>query len=238
MARPRSRLARTEEKSNKKKAYWYIILTITSLVLLVFLGIPAIVKMASFLTELRSSGEPIGIEDTTPPAPPQLDDLPEATSKSAITISGTAEPGVTVIIYLNGEELETLVDNSGEFSHSSGINKGENVVYALAKDSAGNESQTTEEYYIVFDNESPDLEISSPEDGAEFYGSKQRQVTIEGLTEDDVKITVNDRFVVVESDGTFTFATTLSEGENSFAIKAEDKAGNTAEKSITLHFSE
>lgn len=238
MARPRSRLARTEEKSNKKKAYLYIILSIISLVLLVFLGIPAIVKMASFLTELRSSGEPIGIEDTTPPAPPQMDDLPEATNKSVITISGTAESGATVVIYLNGEAIETITDNSGEFSHTSGINKGENVVYALVKDSAGNESQTTQEYFIVFDNEAPDLEISSPEDGAEFYGSKQRQISIEGTTEDDVKVTINDRFVVVENDGSFTFTTTLNEGENGFNIKAEDDAGNMTEETITLHFSE
>ena len=194
--------------------------------------------MASFLTELRSSGEPIGIEDTTPPAPPQMDDLPEATNKSAITISGTAESGATVVIYLNGEALETIANNSGEFSYTTGINKGENVVYALVKDSAGNESQTTKEYFIVFDNEAPVLEISSPEDRAEFYGSKQRQVSIEGTTEDSVKVTINDRFVVVESDGSFTFTTTLNEGENSFNIKAEDNAGNLSEKTIILLFSE
>jgi hypothetical protein len=238
MARPRSRLARTEEKSNKKKAYLYIFLTIISLILLLFLGIPSIVKMASFLTELRSSGEPIGVEDTTPPAPPQMDELPEATNKSAMTISGTAESGATVVIYLNGEALETIADNSGEFSYTSGINKGENVVYALVRDSAGNESQTTQEYFIVFDNEAPDLDISSPEDGAEFFGSKQRQVSIEGATEENVKVTINERFVVVESDGTFTFTTTLNEGENGFSIKAEDNAGNQEEKTITLRFSE
>lgn len=238
MARPRSRLAKTEEKSNKKKAYLYIILTVFSLVLLIFYGIPAIVKMASFLTELRSSGEPIGVEDTTPPAPPQMDDLPEATNKSAITISGTAEPGATVIIFLNGEELESLVNNSGEFSYTSGINKGENTVYAIAKDTAGNESQATQEYSIVFDDEDPVLAIDSPEDGAEFYGNKQRQVTIEGTTEEDASITMNDRFVAVESDGAFTFATTLNDGENTFTIKAEDSAGNYTETLLTLYFSE
>ena len=238
MARRHSRLAKTEEKSNKKRAYLYLALSAIGLVLLVFFGIPSIVKMASFFGDLRSSGEPIGIEDTTPPAPPHMDDIPEATNKSSITVSGTAEPGVTVIIYLNGESFEVLSDKSGEFSYTLEINDGENTLYTLAKDSAGNESQTTKEFTFYYDATSPDLTIISPEDGAEFYGNKQRQVSIEGITEEGASITIDERFVVVENDGSFTFATTLSEGENSFNIKSEDKAGNSSEKTIILMFSE
>ena len=45
------------------------------------------------------------------------------------------------------------------------------------------------------------------------------------------------RIVVVESDGSFAFTTTLSEGENQFTVKASDKAGNSTEAVLKLNFS-
>jgi len=91
-------------------------------------------------------------------------------------------------------------------------------------------------YEVVFDNESPDLEVTSPEEGKEYYGSKERQITIEGLTEDGVSLTINDRIVAVDEDGTFTFLTTLNEGKNNFNIKSTDKAENQTEMDFSVSF--
>lgn len=233
-----SRLAQTEEKKNTKKAYIFVGLSIISILLLIFLGIPAIVKMAAFLADLRSSNTTISQDDTTPPAPPQFDTLPEATNQENIDIKGTSEVGGSVEISLNGEAESVVVKNDGEFVLNVALSKGTNTISAIAKDTSGNESVRTEEQIIRFDNEKPDLAIKSPEDGASFFGSKQRQVNIEGITESDSEVHVNDRFVTVDSDGTFVYTTTLQTGSNVFVIKSKDLAGNESEAKITLNFSE
>jgi len=81
------------------------------------------------------------------------------------------------------------------------------------------------------------LSLTTPNDGTNYYGSKQRQVLLEGETEVGVNININGRFVQVDSDGKFTFTTTLNEGENKFTILAQDLAENITEKTLTLHFS-
>ena len=237
MRRPYSRLTRTEEKRNLKKAYTYIALTILSFALLLLLGIPAIVKMSAFLSELRGSSEPITKDDTTPPPPPQIDVLPEGTNKQNLEIKGSTEPKVTVIIIHNGDVSETLSGDNGQFSHTITLKEGENVINAYSKDASGNEGQVSNEQTVVYDNDAPELTVSTPSDGQEYFGARQRQITIEGKTEENTSILINDRFVAVEDDGSFAYTTTLNEGENNFVVKATDNAGNIAEKAIKVTFS-
>lgn len=231
-----SRRAKTEEKKNIRKAVFYGILTIAAFLALVFFGIPAIARFAAFLYDLSSSNQPVDINDTTPPAPPDINEPPEVISKTSVEITGNTEPGATVILFVNGNEEELLANRDGEFRYQWGLLDGENKISAKVKDTAGNESQETQTHTITYDDEPPELTIDSPEDGKEFYGSRERQITIEGATEEGASITINGRVVVVDSDGKFTFLTTLSDGENKFTIKATDKAGNETEKTLTLHF--
>ena len=107
-----------------------------------------------------------------------------------------------------------------------------NFVFANEK----NEGQKTKEYNLIFDNVEPLLEITSPADGASFSGSKNQKVKIEGKTESDVNLVINERFVTVRDDGTFSFEVTLAEGDNPFNVKASDKAGNATEKNLTLKY--
>jgi len=58
----------------------------------------------------------------------------------------------------------------------------------------------------------------------------------EGKVEENAKVQINDRVVVVESDGTFSFVTTLSEGQNNFTVKAEDEARNKVEKNLKVTY--
>ena len=235
--KPYSRLAKTEEKRNVRQAYFFVFLTIAALIILFIFGLPTTAKFAAFLTELKQSATPIDNNDATPPAPPQLGLLPEATNSLSIEITGRTESGAIVKLFLNNEEKEVLANSDGDFTVNFGLNKGENTIQAQATDNAGNISQKTDLTTVVFDNEAPSLEIVSPEDGTAYYGSKQRQVTIEGQTESDASLKINDRLVVVDSDGSYVYIATLSEGENQFLVKSEDKAGNSVEKSLTLSFS-
>jgi len=237
MRRYYSYLARSEEKKNIKKAYFFLILTAGFIILVIVFGISSLAKYAGFLGNIKKSGQPVEVTDITPPVIPRLDPIPEATNKKEVEIKGTTEPGATVRLYLNNSEKELTANNSGEFTFTVGLKDGENTVSLIAIDDAGNESPKTNVVKINYDTKAPDLEIIKPQDQAQFYTSKQRQVVIEGKTEPGSDVRINDRFVVVESSGSFTFATTLSEGSNTFTIKASDKAGNTTEKTITVSFS-
>lgn len=232
-----SRRQTIEEKKNRRKAFILIILTVVSLFLIFFYGLPLIAKFATFLSDLRGSSEVAERNDTTPPPPPRLDILPEATSEISVEITGTTEEGAIVTLFLNSNEEEVIANKEGRFSYKFSLNKGGNRIAARARDSSGNESQETDTIVVIQDSEPPSLEITSPEDGSEFFSSSQRQVVIEGKTEEGTSVQINDRLVVVEASGDFTFATTLGEGENTFNVKAQDKAGNINEESITLHFS-
>ena len=220
-----------------RRAFIFTILTILAILGVLFYGLPSVARFAAFLSDLRKSSLPVDRNDTTPPAPPRLDRLPEATKEPEIEISGVTEEGATVILTLNGKDEEVVADADGKFRFSYSLRKGENQISAKAKDRTGNESQPTAGITVLFDNEAPKLDISAPADGSQFYGDGQRQLAIKGTTEVGITLTINDRIVKVEEDGTFTFATTLADGENSFNLKSADKAGNQTEKTLKVNFS-
>lgn len=233
-----SRLASVEERKNKKKAAVFIVLTVAASIFIFFWGIPTLIKFASFVSDLTRGQKPIEKVDTTPPAPPQIDTLPDFTNQKTVTITGRSESGATVTFYLNGKEKQLLIDKNGTFSFDFNLIDGENSISAIAKDVAGNESQKTKVYKVVFDDTPPALEINKPNESDTFYGNSQRQIVIQGTTEAGAVVNINDRLVAVDAEGQFEYATSLNEGENKFNIKATDSAGNATEKSIVVTYSQ
>jgi len=231
-----SRRLKTEEVRNKRWALIFVVLTIGTVLLLITYGLPGIAKFSAFLTELRQTSEAVESSDTTPPPPPRLNLLPKATNDEKVEIRGTTEPGATVTILLNDEGEDILANSEGEFSLNLTLSNEINTVSAKATDNSGNASQYSEDFTIILDKEPPKLEISKPKDGNEFYGSNQRQIVFEGLTDEGAQVQINNRFVVVEPDGSFAFATSLSEGDNEFKIKAEDSSGNVTENTLKVRF--
>jgi hypothetical protein len=231
-----SRRHSVEEKHNKRKTVGFILLTIGFILFTFFYGIPLFVKVSSFFYDLQESSEPVVGNDTTPPPPPSFSSLPEYTNEDNLTIKGRTEAGVTVVIYFNNKKTEVLANSDGKFEESFGLNKGENDLYAYSIDSSGNEGKESQTYVIVQDDEEPELEIISPSSGSEFYGSLNKQINIEGQTEAGARVQVNDRLVIVASDGKFSSPFSLSEGENAFKIKVTDRAGNETEKEIKVSY--
>lgn len=225
-----------QEQKNLRRAYFFVGLTVVIGLLLFIFGLPLVIKFAGFLSNLRQSSNPIEISDTTPPAPPRFDNLPEFTNSSSIAVSGTAEAGSSLKLYLNGKPQELVVGTDGTFNVSFPLKSGTNSVYGETTDTAGNKSKETETYTITFDNDKPALSVTSPKDGDHFYGAADRQVTIEGTSEQKAKVTVNDRIVAVENDGSFSYVTTLPEGSTQFKIVATDQAGNETDLTITLNY--
>lgn len=231
-----SRRLTIEEKKNKRRAISLIFLTVVILLGIFFYGLPTVVKFTAILTDINQSSQPVEANDTTPPPPPRLESMPIATKEEKIDIRGNTEAGAKVTLFLNDTEEEILADSSGKFSFNLTLTDGENSISAVSTDSSGNTSQKTEIQTVIFDKKLPELELIKPNDKAEFFGSKQRQVVVEGKTESEVRLQINQRQVVVENDGSFTFATTLSQGQNNFTVVAEDRAGNKTEKTFSVTF--
>lgn len=231
-----SRRTNLEEKRNVKKAYTFVGLSILTLVILFFYGIPLTAKFVSFISDLVKKDTPISINDNTPPAPPRLNNLSDATDKSEIDISGNTEEGLTVFVYINGQENEVVADSYGEFVLSTNLELGENIIFATAKDQSGNLSSESERQVIEYDNKAPDLTIDNPKDNASYYGNSQRDIDINGTTDPKSTLTVNDRFISVDDNGDFKSKYSLNDGENTLVFKAIDKALNTTEQTIKVTF--
>jgi hypothetical protein len=231
-----SRREAIEEKNNQKRAVIFVALSILTIIILFFFGIPLIAKFVSFISDFTNKNTPITLNDNTPPAPPRFDNLPDATNKEIFEVTGTTEEGVTVYVFLNSSEKEIIADSYGEFATSLDLTKGENIIYAISKDQSGNKSAESEKYVILFDNENPEISINSPSNGDNFYGSGQKEIEITGKTDPNVNLTVNDRYVSITDSGDFKYKLSLNEGENILNFKAIDKAQNEAEKTVTVTF--
>lgn len=231
-----SRKKKVQERKDIRRTVLFIFLTVVFIVAFFFYGLPVVIRYTAVLTDIRKTDEPIETQDTTSPPPPKFEDVPDYTNKENIDVRGNTEPGADVTIYYNSQEQEVLANSDGIFTYTFSLQDGVNTFYAISKDSSGNESQKSESQKIIFDSEPPEFEVTSPEDGKTFYGSKERQIVIQGTTEKNARVKINDRWVVVESDGSFAYATSLSEGDNTFKVVAEDEAGNQTEKEMTLKF--
>lgn len=231
-----SRKAVVQERKNIRKAVIYILLTIAGIFVFIFLGIPLIARTASFIAELRKGSKPIEKTDTTPPASPNIIPPPDYTNQPKVEIKGSTEPGITITVKANSEKEEIISTKEGIFTYTFTLKNGENKISFIAKDNSGNESQESQVYTIVYDNDPPEITINSPQDGASFYGSKQRQIVIEGEVEDAETLKINERIVIIENNGSFTYAVTLQEGDNNFEIVATDKAGNKTTERLTVQF--
>ncbi len=232
-----SRRANVEERKNIRRAYALGILSIGAVLFLFFLGIPTAAKVATIISDFLQNSQTIDRSDTTPPASPRFDDLPEYSNQNDLEITGSTEPGATVMIFTNDDFTEVLANSEGSFRSQTTLKSGENVLYAKAKDAAGNESQKTTEYIVNFDKEPPELSIEKPQDKNAFYGEGERNQIIEGVTEEGATVHVNDRIAIVNSSGKFTLSYGLNEGENELTVTSEDRAGNKTETKLTVTYS-
>lgn len=213
-----------------KKTVVFIFLTLALIGLIIDKGIPFLIQMAGFFGDLKSSKELVENEDQTPPSPPRLQALPEATNDPYITLKGFAEAGTTVKIFLNAELVkEVISDNDASFIVDSlFLNSGKNRLQAKAIDQAGNESEDSVIMIIDYDNQAPALEVNQPEPA--------EKVKISGKTEMEATLKINDHLVILDQEGSFTYPLDLQEGENKILVSATDQAGNQTKKEFILNY--
>lgn len=224
----------SEEERIKRRAIIFGVLTIILIVVTVVWGIPLFIRLVDYLGDLKSSSQPQTKEDTIPPPVPRFTYIPEATNSGQLEITGVTEPNSKVHLTLNGEKIETQVNEDGDFEiEKVDLNKGKNTLYALAEDEAGNKSDSTEQLEVIYDTQEPELEIVKPEDGSV---ADEQVIEVQGKTEPSARALVNEHVVIVDQEGKFSYRMTLQEGSNEITVMTEDKAGNTTEKKINVTY--
>jgi hypothetical protein len=233
----RSRLARQENKRMARQSI-YIIAGIVSFIIFFFwFGIPSLINLAVTLGNAKTS-KVTQQEDTLAPLPPQFNPLPTATSGASLIISGSAETGTTITLFQNTKQVsQTITDNQGNFTFANiTLSKGQNEFSSSATDEAGNQSQKNVPQLVTFSDEPPQLTIDQPQDNAEVTGTLQQLITIKGSTTMETSVSVNDRQLVVNGDGSFTAKYQLQDGDNTLHFVATDQAGNQTSQDIHVHF--
>ncbi len=180
--------------------------------------------------------------------------LSDKTSEDKYIIEGTADATelfkyddpevsckVVPDISVNGEDLpviqppevglEETVDGEGNFSIAVDVVEGINEFVIHAEDDAGNFIEKT--VTIEKDTIPPSIEITSPEPG---YPNKKDEIEVKGVTEPGAIVTINNDFVPVMKDGTFSYDYIVydtSKIEHKLTYSAEDSFGN---KTDTMHY--
>jgi cytoskeletal protein RodZ len=80
-------------------------------------------------------------------------------------------------------------------------------------------------------SDAPRLIVLNPEADAK---TESNSLSVEGMTEKDAKLFVNDQPILVNDDGKFNENITLQNGVNTINLKAVNKFGKETEKSITI----
>ena len=231
-----SRLNRLEEKREKKLLY-FALGGIAFLVLFVAIfGLKMLVQF-SVLVDRARGGTPVE-KTSTIILPPALDELPIATYSGKLSLTGKAEPKLTLTLFVNDFETKNItVPDTGLFTIDNVIVKdGTNTFKVRLKDAKGNTSELSNEVTTLIKKTAPILELSSPEENKTITG-EPNTVTVSGKTEDNARITVNGRWVTMGTNNSFSYAYPLSDGDTTLEIIATDLAGNqkTVKRKVSYH---
>jgi uncharacterized repeat protein (TIGR01451 family) len=177
------------------------------------------------------------VVDRTPPADPVIDLLATPTGARTLAVTGTAESGAVVEVWMDGALAGTTVADGELFSLPVTVTEGTRVFTARARDGAGNASGLSAPVAVVVD-----WTLPVPPTLAALAGpTGATSVVVSGTTGvpgETVVLYLDDVPVAtaVASDGTFTFTVAVTEGLRTFRATARDLAGNVSAPSspVTL----
>ena len=199
------------------------------------------------------------IIDSVAPATPVItqvvDDAPEglgalnpngSTNDTTPTLNGTAEPGSTVTIRLDGAVLVTVpVGSNGTWTYTptAPLGEGPHTFTVVATDAAGNTSLPSTGFNIIVDTTPPVAATiaSVTDDVGGVQGplssgdtTDDTQPLLQGTAPPDAVVTVYDGTTLLGTailDGSggwsFTPVTPLTDGPHSLTVHTTDAAGNT-----------
>lgn len=233
-----SRLTRVSDRKEKRRLVLAIAGIIGIFVLILAFGVKALIGFSLLVEKLRGASPATTQQTQTTILPPTLDPPSSATNSATISVTGKGQAELTLILYVNGKEFkQTAVQKDGTFSLSSvPLTTGANTISAKLTDTKGNVSDLSNIVSVIYGNTPPKLVISDPADNSTVNGDPNT-VTINGMTDDNVTVTINDRMVVIKTDNSFSYNYPLNEGDNILNIVATDASGNqtTIQRKVTYH---
>ena len=231
-----SRLERVRSKRAGKQGIIYLLLAVGLIVGMIIWGLPLAARLAGGL--IKPEDDP-GLVEELRPTPPIFSDVPESTFSAQVRVAGFSQPGLDVVLFLNGAEFgRKLVSESGTFAFDQiPLSVGENVVYAYTATNSDLRSEQSRSYLVNFDEVKPVVTIESPKDGDVMRGTSQRIATFTGSVDElGSKVYIGERMAIVSADGKFSLQYQLIEGDQEIPIKAIDKAGNESVTMIKLRW--
>lgn len=195
---------------------------------------PFIGSLFGFLSINRNNDTNL---DTLAPPPPIFDRPVNATNGNNIRLSGFAEEGTSIKLFVNGPETAstiTTTDGTFEFENIELID-GRNTIFAKATDASGNESDRSVVINVAVDKDEPKIEIDEPKD-EDIIRNLNGRIVIKGSVSEKATVTINDRVAVLRPDFTFEFRLGVEEGEHEITVKAVDEAGNEKEEKFKITY--
>ncbi len=168
-------------------------------------------------------------------APPIFSNAPNSTNKEKVNLSGSAQPGTTVVLFVNGPEKgRTTAGEDATFTFIDvELLKGRNTIFAKTQDKDGKESQKSADITITFDKDKPKLEMISPKEGETIKNLNER-VQVSGKVNEKATIKINEKTAPQKPDHSFEFLLGVKEGNVKIDIVATDEAGNEAKETINI----
>lgn len=218
------------KRSERKSTNRLIITSIlgAGLIYLLFTWVlPTLISGLSILNKFKSSKSKVVGDENVVITPPVLNIPFEATNTASIQIKGYSIPNSKVEIYVDEELANTTTSyNDGTFTADSiKLAIGINNITGKSVDESGSKSLLSKNIRIIYDNDKPKLELTSPQDNQIVKGGN-KIIMISGATDAGGMITANDIKIIVNLDGNFSQNIDINDGENTIVVNAIDQAGN------------
>lgn len=218
-----------------KKLVWSGVIFFAGILAAVFIGLPLLARLAVGLSLIRKDTNTVNESTNFSVFAPIIEPLPNATNSAMLQVSGISDKDRQINLSVNNEKTgETVTDDEGKFKFRGiSLKDGANTISVTAK--YKDQESLPASFSIVFKKDPPRLEINSPSDGQTITGNAD--IYIEGVTDPDTRLSLNERLAIVDRNGNFRYQVKLNEGENSFKFKAEDEAGNSKESELKVRYS-
>ncbi|BCN29308.1 S8 family serine peptidase [Anaeromicropila herbilytica] len=164
---------------------------------------------------------------------PEITNLKDITytNQDNILVEGKVKADGKVNLYVNGTKTGELTTANKAFSKQLALTE-ERSVITVTSVLNGKETEPSAAKTVIKDKVAPELIITGPKDGIE---TNQRVVDITGtVTDTNFDKLELDGAAVEVINGAFHIEKIVTEGNNTFALKAYDLAGNSTEKSVTI----
>ncbi len=220
-----SRLRRVEEKTASRRIAVALIGSVALLVFFALFGVRILIGFSLLVDRIRGSSPQQQQQSLI--LPPVLEPLPEATNSASLSVRGRGIPKATLSLFVNDAEYKKLtVSEDGTFDVADIlVEEGTVTISAKQADDKNNVSDLSNVITALIDRTPPKLTVDAPADNTTVNDGTHK-VAVSGITDEDMKVTINGRIVVLKSDGSFTYNMPLNDGENKLMIISHDPAGN------------